>query len=103
MKKLLSVVLALLMLAVMLPVTAMAEETLPTAPTMNGNEWTVTTENIQATLDGAYGSIDGKTIILSAGTPTASWSWAVPPSIRAAIQRHISLQVLLLPSAQLIR
>ena len=64
MKKLLSVVLALLMLAVMLPVTAMAEETLPT---MNGNEWTVTTENIQATLDGAYGSIDGKTIILSAG------------------------------------
>ena len=68
MKKLLSVVLALLMLAVMLPVTAMADEALPTAPTMNGNEWTVTTENIQATLDGAYGSIDGKTIILSAGT-----------------------------------
>ena len=67
MKKLLSVVLALLMLAVMLPVTAMAEETLPPAPTMNGNEWTVTTENIQATLDGAYGSIDGKTIILSEG------------------------------------
>ena len=68
MKKLLSVVLAFLMLAVMLPVTAMAEETLPTAPAKNGNEWTVTTENIQATLDGAYGSIDGKTIILSAGT-----------------------------------
>ena len=68
MKKLLSVVLALLMLAVMLPVTAMADETLPAAPTMNGNEWTVTPDNAQATLDGAYGSIDGKTIILSAGT-----------------------------------
>ena len=68
MKRFLSILLAILMLAVMLPVTAMAEETLPTAPTMNGNEWTVTTENIQATLDGAYGSIDGKTIILSAGT-----------------------------------
>ena len=67
MKKLLSVVLALLMLAVMLPVTAMAEETLPTAPTMNGNEWTVTTENIQATLDGAYGSIDGMTLVLAEG------------------------------------
>ena len=68
MKRFLSILLAILMLAVMLPVTAMAEETLPTAPTKNGNEWTVTTENIQATLDGAYGSIDGKTIILSAGT-----------------------------------
>ena len=67
MKKLLSVVLALLMLAVMLPVTAMAEETLPTAPAKNGNEWTVTTENIQATLDGAYGSIDGMTLVLAEG------------------------------------
>ena len=67
MRKLLSVVLALLMLAVMLPVTAMAEETLPTAPTKNGNEWTVTTENIQATLDGAYGSIDGMTLVLAEG------------------------------------
>ena len=66
MKKLLSLALALLMLAVMLPVVSLADE-LPTAPTMNGDEWTVTTENIQETLDGAYGSIDGKTIILSAG------------------------------------
>ena len=68
MKKLLSVVLALLMLAVMLPVVSLADDTLPAAPTMNGNEWTVTPDNAQATLDGAYGSIDGKTIILSAGT-----------------------------------
>ena len=67
MKKLLSVVLALLMLAVMLPVVSLADDTLPAAPTMNGNEWTVTPDNAQATLDGAYGSIDGKTIILSAG------------------------------------
>ena len=68
MKKLLSVVLALLMLDVMLPVVSLADDTLPAAPTMNGNEWTVTPDNAQATLDGAYGSIDGKTIILSAGT-----------------------------------
>ena len=68
MKKLLSGVLALLMLAVMLPVVSLADDTLPAAPTMNGNEWTVTPDNAQATLDGAYGSIDGKTIILSAGT-----------------------------------
>ena len=68
MKKLLSVVLAFLMLAVMLPVVSLADDTLPAAPTMNGNEWTVTPDNAQATLDGAYGSIDGKTIILSAGT-----------------------------------
>ncbi len=68
MKKLLSLALALLMLAVMLPVVSLADEQLPPAPTMNGDEWTVTTENIQKTLDGAYGSIDGKTIILSAGT-----------------------------------
>ena len=68
MKKLLSVVLAFLMLAVMLPGVSLADDTLPAAPTMNGNEWTVTPDNAQATLDGAYGSIDGKTIILSAGT-----------------------------------
>ena len=67
MKRFLSILLAILMLAVMLPVTAMAEETLPTAPTKNGNEWTVTTENIQATLDGAYGSIDGMTLVLAEG------------------------------------
>ena len=67
MKKLLSLALALLMLAVMLPVVSLADEQLPSAPTRNGDEWTVTTENIQKTLDGAYGSIDGKTIILSAG------------------------------------
>ena len=67
MKRFLSILLAILMLAVMLPVTAMADEALPTAPTMNGNEWTVTTENIQATLDGAYGSIDDMTLVLAEG------------------------------------
>lgn len=67
MKRFLSILLAVLMLAVMLPVVSLADEQLPLAPTRNGDEWTVTTENIQKTLDGAYGSIDGKTIILSAG------------------------------------
>ena len=65
MKKLLSVVLALLMLAVMLPVTAMAEEG---APTCVGGVWqNVTPANVQDVLDGKYGSIDNTTIVLSAG------------------------------------
>ncbi len=65
MKKLLSVVLALLMLTVMLPVTAMAEDT----PTLgNDKVWqNVTRDNVQDVLDGKYGSIDNTTIELSAG------------------------------------
>ena len=64
MKKLLIVVLALLMLAVMLPVTAMAEDGDP-AP-VNG-VWNVTPANAQDVLDGKYGSIDGTTIVLGKG------------------------------------
>ena len=65
MKKLLSVVLALLMLAVMLPVTAMAEDGDPTC--VNGVWQNVTPANVQGVLDGKYGSIDNTTIELSAG------------------------------------
>ena len=64
MKKLLSVVLAIFMLAVMLPVTAMAAEGDP-AP-VNG-VWNVTPANAQDVLDGKYGSIDGTTIVLGKG------------------------------------
>ena len=65
MKKLLSVVLALLMLAVMLPVTAMAED----IPTLGSDKvWkNVNPNNVQALLDGEYGSINETTIELSAG------------------------------------
>ena len=66
MKKLLSVVLALLMLAVMLPVTAMAEDGDPTCE--NGVWQNVTPANVQDVLDGRYGSIDNTTIVLTAGT-----------------------------------
>ncbi len=66
MKRFLSVVLALLMLAVMLPVTAMAEEGDP-AP-VNGVWQNVTRDNVQDVLDGRYGSIDNTTIVLTAGT-----------------------------------
>ena len=66
MKKLLSVVLALLMLAVMLPVTAMAEDGDPTC--VNGVWQNVTPANVQDVLDGKYGSIDNTTIVLTAGT-----------------------------------
>ena len=64
MKKLLSVVLALLMLAVMLPVTAMAAGN----PTKENGVWkNVDPNNVQALLDGVYGSINETTIELSAG------------------------------------
>ena len=65
MKKLLSVVLALLMLAVMLPVTAMAED----IPVLGSDKvWqNVTRDNVQDVLDGKYGSIDGTTIVLGKG------------------------------------
>ena len=65
MKKLLSMALALLMLAVMLPVTAMAEGN----PTCVDGVWqNVTPATAQDVLDGKYGSIDGTTIILREGT-----------------------------------
>ena len=41
---------------------------LPAAPTVNGNVITVSPANAQYTLDGAYGSIDGKTIRFSSGS-----------------------------------
>ena len=65
MKRFLSILLAILMLAVMLPVTAMAED----IPTLGSDKvWkNVTRTNIQDLLDGKYGSIDGTTIELSAG------------------------------------
>ena len=64
MKKLLSIVLALLMLAVMLPVTAMAEDT----PTLGNGVWkNVDSTNVQDYLDGKYGSIDGMTLVLAEG------------------------------------
>ena len=56
--------LALLLLAVMLPVTAMAEDT----PTLEKGVWkNVDPNNVQALLDGEYGSINETTIELSAG------------------------------------
>ena len=64
MKRFLSILLAVLMLAVMLPVTAMAAEGDP-AP-VNG-VWNVTPANAQDVLDGKYGSIDGTTIVLGKG------------------------------------
>mgnify|MGYP004483180195 CR=1 FL=1 len=73
MKKLISVLLALVM-AISVTTFAWADgETgyegaaLPTGPDMSGTEVNVTPENIQYVLDGAYGSIDGKTLVLAAG------------------------------------
>lgn len=64
MKRFLSILLAVLMLAVMLPVTAMAVST----PTLENGVWkNVNPNNVQALLDGEHGSIDNTTIELSAG------------------------------------
>ena len=66
MKRFLSILLAILMLAVMLPVTAMAEGGDPTC--VNGIWQNVTSANVQDVLDGRYGSIDNTTIVLTADT-----------------------------------
>ena len=64
MKRLLSILLAVLMLAVMLPVTALAAGD----PTYANGVWkNVDPNNVQALLDGKHGSIDNTTIELSAG------------------------------------
>ena len=64
MKRFLSILLAVLMLAVMLPVTAMAAGN----PTKENGVWkNVDPNNVQALLDGEYGPIDNTTIELSAG------------------------------------
>ena len=65
MKRFLSILLAILMLAVMLPVTAMAEDGDPTR--VKGVWQNVTPTNVQDVLDGKYGSIDNSTIVLTAG------------------------------------
>ena len=80
MKKIsLAILLVMAMLLTLLPTAAMAleeegrnttgydGEELPAGPDTSGNVWTVTPENAQYTLDGAYGSIDGKTINFSSG------------------------------------
>ncbi len=87
-KRVFGLLLALAMVACLLPTTAMADVTLtadrtgpydndtanpdslPAAPEENGDVWTVTPANAQYTLDGAYGKIDGKTIRFSAGRYT---------------------------------
>ena len=64
MKRFLSILLAILMLAVMLPVTALAAGD----PTYANGVWkNVDPNNVQALLDGKHGSIDNTTIELSAG------------------------------------
>lgn len=79
-KKLLSILLLLSLLAALLTVSAAAIDTetrdtkgyggvdLPAGPDTSGSIWTVTPENAQYTLDGAYGSISGKTINFGSGT-----------------------------------
>ena len=66
----------LTVLGIMSAVNAMAQtgyngETLPAAPEVNGDVWNVTAANAQYTLDGAYGSIDGKTINFTENITTA--------------------------------
>ena len=80
MKKIsLAILLVMAMLQTLLPTAAMALDTttrdttgydgkaLPAGPDPSGDVWTVTPENAQYTLDGAYGSINGKTINFSSG------------------------------------
>ena len=97
MKKIsLAILLVMVMLLTLLPTGALALEeegrdtkgydsaALPTGPNVSGDVWTVTPENAQYTLDGAYGSIDGKTINFSSGPYNECSSSAAPPSSAAA-------------------
>ena len=77
MKKFFITLMCIVMVVCFMPTVAMAEtgnvqtgygtETLPTGPDISGNIINVNATNIQYTLDGAYGCIDGKTIVLSSG------------------------------------
>ena len=77
MRKFLITMMCIIMVVCFMPTVAMAEtghvqtgygtDTLPTGPDMSGDVINVNADNIQYTLDGAYGSIDGKTIVLSGG------------------------------------
>ena len=79
MKKFFITLMCIIMVVCFMPTVAFAEggetpETgyggndLPEKPIISGDTITVTPGNVQYTLDGAYGSIDDKTIILTEGT-----------------------------------
>ena len=75
MKKLLSVVLALLMLAVMLPVTAMADEA-PAGYTENGNSVSISDEDGLkwfAQQVNAGKTYEGKTVTLTSNVTVSNW------------------------------
>ena len=63
----LAILLCLCMTVLLMPTSALAADG-PEEPSKNGDVWTVNPNNAQATLDGAFGSIDGKTIHFSEGT-----------------------------------
>lgn len=63
----LTILLCLCMTVLLMPMTALADVG-PEEPSKNGDVWTVNPDNAQATLDGTFGSIDGKTIHFSEGT-----------------------------------
>lgn len=68
-KRLIAMLMCVCMLVILMPMVAFAAD-LPEGPTVSGDVWTVNPENAQYTLDGAYGSIDGKTIHFSEGNYT---------------------------------
>ena len=77
-KRFFASLLSLCMVVSLLPGTAFAtgetassgygDNELPAGPDTTTNEWVVTPANAQYTLDGAYGDINGKTILFSAGS-----------------------------------
>ena len=68
-KRLIAMLMCVCMLVILIPMAAFAAD-LPEGPIVGGDVWTVNPENAQYTLDGAYGSIDGKTIHFSGGDYT---------------------------------
>lgn len=82
-KRLISMLMCVCMLVILVPMAAFAAD-LPEGPIVGGDVWTVDPENAQYTLDGAYGSIDGKTIHFSGGTIPKYLYWLVLQSTMEA-------------------
>lgn len=100
-KKLFSFLICLCMAATLFPAAAFAADSdqtkgyegqdLPRGPDTTGDVWVVTPETAQYTLDGAYGSIDGKTICFGAGDYTEELVLARPTKYEGSNTQYYNM------------
>ena len=89
-KRLLAILMCICMFAVLMPITVFAAD-LPEGPTVDGDVWTVNPQNAQYTLDGAYGSIDGKNIHFSEGNYTEVLVLARPTKYNGSNTKYYNM------------